>query len=151
MHAYDRVWRLSRAEWWALLEAWTGLLAAGLALRLLPFWRVERIFAPRRAGGQAGGQGGWDPGEPDPALVSRLVWASRAAARRHFRPMHCLPRALCLRWLLGRHGIETELRIGVSKRRGDLAAHAWVEHRGRPVGEVGDVADRFAILGAAAR
>jgi len=143
MRAYDRARRLSRAEWWALLEAWIGLLAAGLALRLLPFSRAERLFAPRCPARP-------DLGEPDPVLVARLVWASRAAARRHFLPLRCLPRALCLRWLLGRHGIRTELRIGVNKRRGDLAAHAWVEHRGRPVGEDGDVADRFAVLGASA-
>jgi Transglutaminase-like superfamily len=60
--------------------------------------------------------------------------------------MRCLPRALCLRWLLGRHGIRTDLRIGVARKEAGLDAHAWVEREGRPVGEGPDVADRFAPL-----
>lgn len=120
----------------ALLQAWAVLLAADVALRLLPFSRVERLFAPRpRAGGA-----------PDPSLTSRLVWATGAAARHHLYPMRCLPQSLCLRWLLGRHGILTDLRIGVAKRRGDLIAHAWVEREGRPLGDGGDAADGFAPL-----
>lgn len=133
-----RVLALTRAERWALLRAWWMLLIVDLGLRLLPFARLERWLAPR-------------PGRPggavaEPALVERLVWATRAAARHHLYPMRCLPRALCLRWLLGRRGIETSLRIGVSKRRGDLVAHAWVERNGRPVGDLEDVRDRFAPL-----
>ena len=48
--------------------------------------------------------------------MPRLVWATAAAARHHLYPMRCLPQALCLRWLLGRHGIAAELRIGVARR-----------------------------------
>lgn len=123
----------------AFLRAWAVLLAADLALRLLPFPRVERLFAPRaRAAAEA-----------DPSLASRLVWATGAAARHHLYPMRCLPQSLCLRWLLGRHGVVTDLRIGVTRRRGSLIAHAWVEREGRPLGEGGDVAERFAPLGGA--
>ena len=127
---------LSPTERWAFLRAWAVLLAADLALRVLPFPRVERLLAPRPRA----------VGEPDPALFSRLVWATGAAARHHLYPMRCLPQSLCLRWLLGRHGIVTELRIGVTRRRGGLEAHAWVEREGRPLGEGGDVAERFAPL-----
>jgi len=133
-----RLRRLNRAEAWALARAWWLLLAIDLGLRLLPFSRLEGWLAPAPREGAAA--------EPDETAVSRLVWATAAAARHHLYPMRCLPQALCLRWLLGRLGIAAELRIGVERRRGDLRAHAWVEHNGRPVGEDFLVADRFAPL-----
>ncbi len=80
------------------------------------------------------------------SAVGRLVWATEAAARHHLYPMRCLPKALCLRWLLGRHGMASELRIGVARQEEGLAAHAWVERQGRPVGEPSGVEDRFGPL-----
>jgi hypothetical protein len=132
-----RLRRLNRGEVWALARAWWLLLAVDVGLRTLPFQRLEGWLAqvPR---GRAE--------EPDEAAVSRLVWATAVAARHHLYPMRCLPQALCLRWLLGRLGIATALRIGVERRRGDLRAHAWVERDGHPVGEDFRVADRFAPL-----
>jgi hypothetical protein len=131
--------REPRSRWtpedlWAFVRAWTLLLAADLGLRALPFPRVDRWLTPPLAS------------EPEEPAVGRLVWATEAAARHHLYPMRCLPKALCLRWLLGRHGIESELRIGVSRQDGGLAAHAWVERQGRPVGEPARVEDRFSPL-----
>ncbi len=134
-----RLRRLNRAETWALARAWWLLLAVDLGLRFLPFSRLESWLA-RVPRGRAAER------EPDEAVVSRLVWATAAAARHHLYPMRCLPQALCLRWLLGRLGITTALRIGVERRRGDLRAHAWVERDGLPMGEDFRVADRFAPL-----
>ena len=132
-----RLRRLAPSNAWAFLCAWTVLLAADLGLRLLPFDRLERLLAPGRRE------------KKDEEAVARLIWARAAAARHHLYPMRCLPRALCLRWLLGRHGIETDLRIGVARREAMLDAHAWVERQGRPLGEGPGVADRFAPLGRA--
>lgn len=128
-----------RSRWtpedlWAFARAWGLLLAADLGLRALPFARVDRWLSPAVS----------SPAE-EPA-VGRLVWATEAAARHHLYPMRCLPKALCLRWLLGRHGIESTLRIGVARQDGALAAHAWVERQGRPVGEAPGVEERFAPL-----
>lgn len=137
--AWEIIARMSRrrspADLWAFARAWIVLLAADLSLRALSYPRVERLFAP--------GTGGRANGEEE---VARLAWAVSAAARRHLYPMRCLPRALCLRWLLGRRGFPSELRIGVAREEGVLLAHAWVEREGRPVGEEG-VAERFAALG----
>lgn len=127
--------RLTPRNLWAFLRAWTVLLAMDWGLRLLPFARLERLLAPK-LGGRI----------PDEAAVPRLVWATAAASRHHLYPMRCLPRALCLRWLLGRHGIETDLRIGVARNEAGLDAHAWVEREGRPVGEGAEVGERFAVL-----
>ncbi|MFY9821177.1 MAG: lasso peptide biosynthesis B2 protein [Thermoanaerobaculia bacterium] len=136
-----RLRRLNAAEAWALARAWWLLLGIDLGLRLLPFRRLESWLAP--APGKPG-KGGADVA--DPAVVPEIVWATAAAARHHLYPMRCLPQALCLRWLLGRLGIVTELRIGVERRRGDLRAHAWVERDGHPLGEDLRVADHFAPL-----
>jgi hypothetical protein len=130
-----RLRRLTPANLWAFLRAWVVLLAADLGLRLLPFGRLESLLAPKPA-----------PRQADEAAVGRLVWATAAAARHHLYSMRCLPRALCLRWLLGRQGIRTDLRIGVARGEAGLDAHAWVEREGRPVGEGPGVAERFAPL-----
>jgi len=129
-----RLRRLTAAEAWVLARAWLVLLVADLGLRILPFQRVERWLAP--------------PVHEvaEEAAVPGLVWATAAAARHHLYPMRCLPRALCLRWLLGRHGIAAELRIGVERRRGEMRAHAWVERDGVPLGDGPGVADRWAPL-----
>ncbi|HKI01248.1 MAG TPA: lasso peptide biosynthesis B2 protein [Thermoanaerobaculia bacterium] len=129
--------RLTLGDLWAFVRAWIVLLAADWGLRLLPFARLERLLAPALRE------------KREEKAVARLVWATAAAARHHLYPMRCLPRALCLRWLLGRHGIEADLRIGVARREALLDAHAWVERQGRPLGEDPGVADRFAPLGPA--
>lgn len=126
--------RRTPADLRAFARAWVLLLAADLGLRLFSFPRVDRWLTPSL---------GMLPQEGE---VGRLVWATEAAARHHLYPMRCLPKALCLRWLLGRHGIGSELRIGVSLREGNLAAHAWVERGGAPVGETRQVEERFAPL-----
>jgi Transglutaminase-like superfamily len=126
--------RRTPEDLWAFARAWTVLLAADLGLRAFPFARVDRWLSPKPSS------------RSDETATGRLVWATEAAARHHLYAMRCLPKALCLRWLLGRHGIESELRIGVARQDGGLAAHAWVERQGRPVGESLTVEDRFAPL-----
>ena len=138
MSVPSRLRRLNPAAAWAFTRAWWLLLAADVGLRLLPFSRWEGWFVPAPRAASAA--------SPDETAVPRLVWATAAAARHHLYPMRCLPQALCLRRLLGRAGIATELRIGVERRRGDLRAHAWVERDGRPLGEARRVADQFVPL-----
>lgn len=58
-------------------------------------------------------------------------------------PVSCLSRSLLLLWMLGREGVTAELRIGVRKTGGALAAHAWVEASGVPVNDARDVARAF--------
>jgi hypothetical protein len=55
----------------------------------------------------------------------------------------CLRRSLLLWWILRREGIETTLRVGVNRDGGTLNAHAWLEHRGKPLGDADDIALRF--------
>jgi hypothetical protein len=129
--------RWTAADLWAFTQAWVLLLVADAGTRTLPFARLDRWLAPAVKG----------PAEE--AAVGRMVWATAAAARHHLYPMRCLPQALCLRRLLGRHGIAAELKIGVARQDGELAAHAWVEREGRPLGESPTVDERFATLNSA--
>ena len=130
--------RRNPADLWAFARAWALLLAADIGLRAFPFPRVDRRLTPRVSGVS-----------PEESAVTRLVWATEAASRHHLYPMRCLPKALCLRWLLGRHGIAAELRIGVARQGGELSAHAWVERQGCPVGEGPGVGNRFSPLDSA--
>jgi len=73
--------------------------------------------------------------------VTRRV---EVAASRGPRPVGCLPRALCVRALLAREGIEAVVRIGVRRDGASLRAHAWIEHERVPVAEAEDVLASFA-------
>jgi hypothetical protein len=133
--------RRSPADLRAFARAWGLLLAVDLALRAVSFAWLERRLAPAPAGAARD-----EDEEPDEATVGRLVWSVAAAARHHLYPMRCVPRALALRWLLGRHGLSTVLKIGVLRQDGTLAAHAWVERDGRAIGEPAGIEGRFSPL-----
>ena len=60
-------------------------------------------------------------------LTSLMV---NAAITHVWRASTCLEKSLALWWLLGRHGIACELRIGARKLDGKFEAHAWVERDG---------------------
>jgi len=45
----------------------------------------------------------------------------------------CLHQSLCLLWLVRRAGADAKLRVGVLAY--PFQAHAWVEHRGKPLNE----------------
>lgn len=135
-----QAWRaLPREDRASLVRAWVYLLVADLALRFLPVPRVGALL--RRLGRRS-------RGEVDAGRLAGLVGA---ASRHHLWPMTCLPRSLVLQALLRRHGIETELRIGVRRQAGELRAHAWVEEAGHPVGEPPDVELRFQPLAKAGK
>jgi transglutaminase superfamily protein len=122
-----------------MLAVFGSLLGVEAALRLLGLARTRRLFAPR---------GGRLP--PAAAEVERLA-ALAAAACRAVYPAACLPRALALQRLLAGRGAPAELKIGVRRDGEELAAHAWVEVDGRPVGEPAGVEERFAELREARR
>lgn len=131
----DTIRALSRAEVCTLAAAWLLLLVADFGLRLVPLADVRRWLASAAA---------LVPRRPAlaPERLHRLVGA---ASRHHLYPMHCLQRSLCLEALLGRRAAM--LRIGIRRQaRRELAAHAWVELAGRPVGEPAAVRGGFLSL-----
>ena len=56
---------------------------------------------------------------------------SNTAARYPFPWARCLQRSVALCMWLEKKGLAPELRVGVRKDRGTVAAHAWVEFNGR--------------------
>lgn len=129
-------WRaLSPAQRRALALAWCLLPAVWLALRA---WGLPRLQA-------------WLTRRPLPTRpvamplteVAELGRAVNIAARLSPFPVTCLTRSLLLGWLLRRHGVASELRIGVQLKGGVFSAHAWVECGGVPVNDRADVAADF--------
>jgi len=109
--------RLTAVERRALLRAWALLLLAPLLLRVRP---LPRLLGSTRAERSV-------PLDPE-----RVAWLVGAAAR--YAPgAHCLPVALVTAWMLARQGTPATLRVGVARHAGRLTAHAWLEHRGRPL------------------
>lgn len=96
------------------------LLHTRLALWLLPWPRLLARVDPAIGA------------FPSRFSVAELEWAVRAASRLVPRAT-CLTQALTLNHLLHRAGRASLVRIGVARRSGQFAAHAWVEHGGTPL------------------
>src|SRR5215831_5504911 len=130
---------------WAQLRRFNSLPGAAKAdflraLLLLPLIRtslrlrgfrktqksLQRYVAPGRAARSEA------EAQADTRQTCRMVLA---ASRRLHAPGNCLERSLTLWWLLARHGITSQLRIGARKTGDKFEAHAWVERNGEAVGE----------------
>lgn len=123
----QKVFGLPPGERFILAEAWVLFFAVELALRLLPFTRLLAICHRRAV------KAGEDAKVVGSRSVARLAWLVEVAGRHVPLNATCLKQALVLAWILGRRGVPTELRIGVARRPGALAAHAWLEREGRVI------------------
>jgi hypothetical protein len=131
--------RLSRAreltarQWSVLLAASYWLVVVDVGLRLFGLPRVQRLLLPRK-------------GDALSLQAGEIVHLVDMAVRRLPYRGPCLRRSLVLQRFLRQTGMETELRFGVMKSEGRLAAHAWLEHEGRALGEPALVEEKFAKL-----
>lgn len=115
----------SAQDWSLLVQAWSLLLAFDVALRVLPFRKVQ----------------GWikSPGQKEIStlkaeqIIRRSSHFVDLAARNHLYQMTCLRRSLALQWLLARSSLDTSLQFGVRRENGKLQAHAWLEHQGQVI------------------
>lgn len=137
-HKLQTARQLSPKDWLVLAKAWFALAGFSLALRWMPFNRLE-AFTCRVTEKSA------IPADA-PAWAWRRQRLVSLAARLHLIRMTCLPRALVLRWMANRHGLPAQLRIGMNKSSNQLFAHAWVEIQGEMIGEPEDIAERFEVL-----
>ena len=128
----DKFFELAPADQWMLLRSFAlvALVRLGLSWRTLAQVR-QRLAA-------------WIAARPaypvDEAQREKLIWSVRVVSR--FVPMAtCLTQALATQALLGRAGIQTQLRLGVLRdESGVFRAHAWVECDGRVlIGEQGEL------------
>ena len=133
MAAWLRLWHRPRAEKWLALQSLALSLLSVIALRLIGFRRWKKIIKAA--------SGGLGPAEATSSRRDLRVAESYAsvvdmvARNTPWGLVTCLPRSLTLWWLLRRHGIESELRIGVRTDDERLLAHAWVVCGGAVIGE----------------
>jgi hypothetical protein len=116
--ASSRAHRLSPARLALHAEALASVVAASLAIRLLPFRRVVEARPPGRA-----------RGEVDIALLRAAV---RAWARRVPWRAKCFESGVALRAMLARRGIPSTLHYGIGSGE-DLIAHVWLSVDGETV------------------
>jgi hypothetical protein len=137
-HKLQTARQLSPGDWPGLVEAWWVLLGYFLAIRLVKFDRLKEF--PLRTNNKTMTQ----------ADTLTFVWERQRlvsmAARLHLLSITCLPRALTLRWMLGRRGVTTQLCIGINRFASGMLAHAWVELDGQAIGEPEDITERFMVL-----
>ena len=138
MHIDASTWTkfraLTAAEWRVLLAAsmllpmiWAAIHAGALNGCL------RRIARPRA---EPDAQGSLRLGARSPPLeVARIAGLVGLAARYSPAPVTCLSRSIVLAWILRRHGVDSDLRIGVRMTNGALDAHAWLEREGIPIGD----------------
>lgn len=135
----SRFLALTGAERRIALESAALMTLTAASLRLFGLRRVYHWMGrrrPRRKPAQAG---------PDDTFA-RLA---EAGVRRAARPLPyatCLPQSLTLWWLLRRHGIQSELRLGVRKEGEEFKAHAWVEVDGVALNDRDDVRHRYSAF-----
>ncbi len=119
--------RLPRDDWALLARALVLLPPVSVGLRLVGLRRalalVEALSPARRR-----------CAEDYPRGAPRTAWLVEVAARCWRPRPTCLAKALVVLSLLKRRGLPAQLVVGVTKARGPLEGHAWVELGGAVVG-----------------
>lgn len=128
--------RLAPARFALHAETIASLVAASLAIRLLPFRRV--VAAPRLRAKR---------GEGRSAAVVSARAAVRAWCRRVPWRALCFESAVTLRAMLARRGIASTLHYGIARDEAELKGHVWLSVEGEIV-IGGTEAPRFAEVAA---
>ena len=135
-----KLWRLSWTERWLLAESFAVLAGASFGLRLLGFRRCYFLLNLLAPGADEVGEAA---GALRQARGQALAKSLGIAAARIPFGATCLQQSLALWWLLRRHNVESQMRIGVTKDDGQFKAHAWVELLGSALNDRQDVSSRF--------
>lgn len=115
-----------------VLAAEILLAYSATRLRMLPQVDVRELVVASRAR-PARTQAQLEPGSPEAWLTAaRLGYAVSRTLGILPTDSRCLVQALVLSRLLSARGIPSTFVIGAHSEP-DFAAHAWVEHEGRPV------------------
>ena len=120
------------------------------ALVLVPVvrWWLRRDGFEATASRLAERSSGEIVSSPPPPPPADLIDAVALVAGRSLIGARCLGRSLVAWYLLRRRGVDAVLEIGARLPVVDrLAAHAWVEIDGMPVGEAADVREQFSSFG----
>jgi hypothetical protein len=126
-----------------LLQAFAALAVLPILLRVVRVQRLTGTLGRSIERGRSAGR----VDEPAARRVARVV---AMAARHTLAPNTCLHRSLALWWLLGRRGLDSQLKMGARLHDGRLDAHAWVEHDGIVVNDDPEVTRGYTPLSSAA-
>jgi hypothetical protein len=132
--------RLSARERNTLLLAGALLPVVSLSIRFAGLNATKRWLG--RLAGNAGERRAAAT-DDFPASAARLV---AVAALHHPYKAVCLAQSMTLWFLLARQGIDSVVRIGVTRDSGVFSAHAWVDMNGTVLLDQPDVSDRFSII-----
>ncbi len=131
---FSKVWALTGAERKVLLAGLVFLPAFKMALAMWGLNKMLRVVHRTRLRTE-------EPlGSDEATTLARLV---NVASFYSLGPSNCLTRSLYLLWLLRRHGISSDLRIGTRREDGHFEAHAWVEVDGQPVNDAPNISQQF--------
>lgn len=120
--AARRIARLPLGTWTALVRVVPTVAAVRLALWILPYRTVLKLFGSPKARGAR-------PASYAVSTLRTADWVGRTA----LGDKPCLTQALAARWLLGRAGFDADLKIGARREASEFKAHAWLEMNGRVV------------------
>lgn len=137
-HIIRKLIALKPGEWADLLRAQAALVGAQVLVWTRP---AGALIDDAPASDDVA------PDMGDPTVADRLALAvGRAAEHGVLRPA-CLVRALALHRLLESRGIRgSRIRVGVRTTGGRFVAHAWVELRGRVLGDRSEHVGTFAPM-----
>ena len=136
-HVIDRARRLPGRERAHALRALAWLIAASLAVRIVPFATLRRAIARIPASRS-----------PRALLTPAECGTAIRRAGRPWPGARCLPQAIAGYCLLRRAGLTGTVTVGARKQEEQLDAHAWLEYDGAIITGA-DVVDRYVPLVAA--
>jgi hypothetical protein len=136
--------RRSPLERKLVVESAAVLLATRASLRIAGFRRWQNLLARNTPAHMPQSEGKDFAGEKRVAVSARTIAILGEAVAHHlpFQPT-CLEKSLALWWLLRRHRIPANLRIGACKDGDVFEAHAWVESDGVILSESAADHNRF--------
>ena len=126
-HAQDGRFSAFIRNRWTELRALAWLLVVRTGLAVASFPKMQEFV--ERAGSKGVGR---RPVKPIAAVdrISRSV----TRASRLVPGAKCLAQSMAAQILLGRHGIPSQMKVGVARKGADqLRAHAWLEQDGHVV------------------
>jgi len=133
---------LSPLQWWIILVATLTLPMIALSLKLSGFKQTKNKISRFIPTGMAD----ISARENDLSHAKLISHAVAIAGNHGVYHANCLIQSLLTWWLLGRSGIATDLKIGVSKDPEHFSAHAWVEYQGNILINAINVEDRFSTF-----
>ena len=131
-----QLFQLTLSEQIILLAALIVLPLTAASLRVFGFKRCQRVLSRISS----------RPKRKSPTLLQRAgVTARTVAIAANHGPYRakCLVRSMTTQFLLSCQGIDSVLRIGISKPRGLFEAHAWVICEGKIINDHPDIESHY--------